>query len=535
MFTRLESLLVDIDVLALRKDMGQDVASFSVERFPTEVGQGLIMLAIGRMPSTLQGIGNDTMVSELRQHTARLVIARVFFGRDSNLYLILGAAPDCPSEILRENYRRLMGLVHPDTRPVGFPEDSASRVNFAYGIVSDGERRASYDVSLALAKKKNAFPSQAVMDVARPQQERALRDQSLIDRIRATVIQLQFSNGLLAIAALILVPTGIAFFSMTEREAQPQIVEARPKLNMTPQVALKPEKPDNNPATTASPAISSSSNPTAFAPIVIAASAPTPTSLSNAPNRPLPVREISALQPLTVSADLARQPPSVVVAAPPQRQPDAVPVAPAPAISDAKMTVQTEIATPPKAIARDGSLVAPVVASTNVTSLAPVASVTSVALANVDTLTREAHVDHPANAWTARSVSIAITTVTPTSTSEPRISPADASDVLVKLSSAYEAGSIAAFSRVFAPTMAGRRQFLADYERVFQQTRQRSIRFADFKHKANGERLLTSGYAVVSTVDNDNRASTHRLFLEIDISRTSEGFKIERLHNFPMN
>ena len=83
--------------------------------------------------------------------------------------------------------------------------------------------------------------------------------------------------------------------------------------------------------------------------------------------------------------------------------------------------------------------------------------------------------------------------------------------------------------------MVGRRQVLSDYERVFQQTRQRSIRFTDFKHKVSGERLVTSGYAIVSTVDNDNHASSQRVFLEIDIGRAPEGLKIERLRNYPMN
>ena len=118
---------------------------------------------------------------------------------------------------------------------------------------------------------------------------------------------------------------------------------------------------------------------------------------------------------------------------------------------------------------------------------------------------------------------------------ESRVNPADADDILVKLSGAYEAGSIAAFSKVFATSMAGRRQLLSDYERVFQQTRQRSIRFTQFKHKVSGEKLLTAGFAVVSTVDNDNRVASQRIFLEIDIGRDPEGLKIERLHNYPLN
>ena len=532
MFTQLESLLEDIDVLALHQDVGQGVASFSAERFSTEVGQGLIMLATGRMPSAFQVIGSDTTVSELRRHAARSVIARVFLRHDSNLYLVLGAAPDCPSEVLRENYRRLMGLLHPDTRPIGFPEDSASRVNFAYSIVSDEERRTSYDASLALVKQQRAFPPQAVMEVASPRQAHPLREQSLIERIRAAVPQLQFSNGLLAIAALILVPTGIVFFSITEREAHPQIVEARSKPNMSAQFALKPDEPDRNSAIASPQPTSSSSNSTAPARITSFSSAPIPTPSATNTVRSLPAAEISAVQPMTPSTAPPKPPPTLVAAAPPQRQPFVALIAPAATIPGTRMSVQTEIAAPPRTVAREGNLVAPVAVSNNVASLAPVASIAS---ANVEMPTREANADRALNSPAVRSASIAVAAAIPAAPSEPRVSPADAGDVLITLSSAYETGSMAAFSKVFAPTMVGRRKVLSDYERVFQQTQQRSIRFTDFKHKASGERLVTSGYAVVSTVDNDNRVSSHRIFLEIDISRTPDGLKIERLHNFPMN
>jgi hypothetical protein len=533
MFTRLESLLEDIDGLALREHAVPGfVSSFSAERFPTEVGRGLIMLATGRMPSPFDTVGSNTKVSELRQKAARLVIARVFLSRDSNLYLVLGAAPDCPSEILRENYRRLMGLVHPDTRPVGFPEDSASRVNFAYSVVSDQVRRESYDASLALLKQQNAFPSQAVMEVVSPRQTPPRREESLIERIRATLPKLRFGNGLLAIAALFLVSTAIALFTMTEREADPQIVEARRKPNMAAQVASKPDEPDRSAAIASPQPSSSSSNSTAPAPTTSFVSAAIPTTAAVSPFKPSPAVEISSVQPMTPNKASIKAPPVLVATAPPERQSFVSPIAPARTIPGAGMHVKTETAPPPRPVTRASNLVAPDAASTNGQSLAPVSSGAS---ANVDLPAREVNVDRAVNAATVRLGSMTIAAAMPPAPSEPRVSPADAGDVLVTLSSAYESGSMAAFSKVFAPTMAGRRKVLSDYERVFQQTRQRSIRFSDFKHKINGERLLTSGYAVVSTVDNDNRASSQRIYLEIDISRTPDGLKIERLHNFPMN
>lgn len=546
MFERFESLLDDVDKLALRRQTGDDLASLRTEQFNTGVGHGLIMLATGRMPSAFQAIEGDTTVSELRQQTARLVIVHVFLGLDSSLYLVLGASPDCTSETLRENYRRLMGLVHPDTRPIGFPEDSASRVNFAYSILSDEERRASYDAGLALVKQQSAFPPSGVMEVASPRQPRPLPQQSIGERIRAAMPPLQFGHGLLGIATLIILPTGIALFSMTERAAHPQIVEAKPKLQMSVPVESKSDKPDSNSANIASLAVSNASSSTVLASTTLAstADAQSRTQSKNSPISLLPTSGTSASQQLTLSTELASPPrsPAPPSAAPlPQTNADVAPLASTRPTSDSRLSPQTESASATKPTVQNGHRADPVSVGNSAASLAPVASPT---YTTGQMSGRDANKDRAANVAPVQPSSVVGANTAPvappaavavTANAGPRIGPADASDVLVTLSSAYESGSISAFSRVLAPTMVGRRQVLSDYERVFQQTRQRSIRFTELKHKANGERIVTSGYAVVSTVDNENRASSQRIFLEIDIGRSPEGLKIERLHNFPLN
>ena len=76
---------------------------------------------------------------------------------------------------------------------------------------------------------------------------------------------------------------------------------------------------------------------------------------------------------------------------------------------------------------------------------------------------------------------------------------------------------------------------LNDYERVFSATRQRSIKFNQLKHAAAGDRVATSGYATVTTTDQDNRVVTQRVFLEFEISRERGEARIERLANYVIN
>ena len=521
MFDRPESLLDDIDHLAETQTFPS--AGFALSS--SEVGQSVIMLALGRMPSAYMGLVADDKVSDPRQQTARQLVARWFLASEATLYASLGVAPNCSHEMLRENYRRLIGLVHPDTRPVGFPEDSASRVNMAYSVLADAERRASYDASMALLTQQTPSPLQQFTTSVSVGARTAQPD-GMFDRFRAAVPQVQFGNGLLAIAGLMLLPIGYAVYSLANRDVQPQIVEARAKARDSTDFSSRPETSINT---------------------VIAAPSPTAVVIDDqlvTANTATRHRGAATLTNESSSSEIAEPAPKLTLStrlqnfvagnmqvaaasaeAPMRDQNNTASLAPVRPSTDSSVTVQPE------------AIVAPRIVSATTTASAGTAerpafkSPTSADTAGpVVTADRVVRMPAPVQVPPAQS-----SNTSPVPPTESRVNPADADDVLVKLSGAYEAGSIAAFSMVFATSMAGRRQLLSDYERVFQQTRQRSIRFTQFKHKIIGEKLLTSGFAVVSTVDNDNRISSQRIFLEIDIGRDPEGLKIERLHNYPLN
>jgi len=396
-----------------------------------------------------------------------------------------------------------MAMVHPDARPTGFPNDAAIRVNHAYAVLSDAQQLENYKVQRAALRTSTLAISSMGAGGRSQQASRPISAPGFTGRIGALLFRARERGLLLWLALLLLVPVGGAFYFTLSENPHVRLVEAGSKLGASP---------------------------------VTAAIAPPVTTALTAPTAPVTRvnNKVETESPENAGQKAARKQPSEM--APLAKAPSSSQPEPTPALvfetslsmSKRATLVQATSNVPSHQVIADpypppgkGS-----------TSLAPVASITS---ANVDPPIREANVDQAANVATVRSASTAVATAMPNAPNQPRLSPADAGDVLVTLSNAYESGSMAAFSKVFAPTMTGRRQVLSDYERVFQQTRQRSIRFTDFKHKASGQRIETSGYAIVSTVDNDNRVSRHRIFLEIEISRTPDGLKIERLHNFPLN
>ncbi|HNT39989.1 MAG TPA: DnaJ domain-containing protein [Rubrivivax sp.] len=78
-----------------------------------------------------------------------------------NLYRILHVQPEAPLEVIRASYRTLMSTLraHPD---LGGDPDAAARINAAYAILADPERRRAYDLSLKAGKahgRASASPS----------------------------------------------------------------------------------------------------------------------------------------------------------------------------------------------------------------------------------------------------------------------------------------------------------------------------------------------------------------------------------------
>ncbi len=87
-------------------------------------------------------------VSAATLRAAALAHVREFnFRADATLYQVLGVAPDATEQQIREAFRFLMQLVHPDRQGTRgeWPDAFAARANHAYAILRNAEARAQFD------------------------------------------------------------------------------------------------------------------------------------------------------------------------------------------------------------------------------------------------------------------------------------------------------------------------------------------------------------------------------------------------------
>lgn len=93
------------------------------------------------------GLQGNESVPHAVQEAARFFVRRVMLRADGDHYTVLGTKPDADAATLKEHYRLMMRLTHPDRQSAGelWPPDAASRVNLAYQVLGSAVERATYD------------------------------------------------------------------------------------------------------------------------------------------------------------------------------------------------------------------------------------------------------------------------------------------------------------------------------------------------------------------------------------------------------
>lgn len=89
------------------------------------------------------------------QKASIFFVQRVCFRGENTHYDVLGLEREFSSEALRQRYRSLIGLTHPDKNISGLPANAAVRINKAYDVLSNEQERVAYD---ALLLKVTAIP-----------------------------------------------------------------------------------------------------------------------------------------------------------------------------------------------------------------------------------------------------------------------------------------------------------------------------------------------------------------------------------------
>ncbi len=96
---------------------------------------------------------------------ANFVISKMHFNTGSNHYITLGLPSTASSEMIRERWKRLMLLYHPDRQPGAeeWVSERAKKVNEAYNTLKDEEKRNVYDRELSEPSPDISFSSHPKM------------------------------------------------------------------------------------------------------------------------------------------------------------------------------------------------------------------------------------------------------------------------------------------------------------------------------------------------------------------------------------
>ena len=516
MFERVETLLDDLSAFAADTTVAAIPFSFASHK----AGAGLLQLAAGRTPAALESREPDAPDFQ----AALRFLTYVVFDPKNNYFTLLCVDRNAPDEAIKDNYRRLIALVHPDAKPVGFPADAASRVNLCYAVLSNAPARASYADSLdrlpptaAITAKTHQSDPNAAHGGSRPKRPSPARG------LRAWIKRPRFGFGLLALATILILPVVVILANMANDTGGERLISGRERSDPK-QAAL-----NSGAMTNSSSRVANSSGESNIA-VRNESIAPVPRA-APATRAESPVRANGVV---VAAADAIKAP----VAAAEQGAIGLSNGAPSPAprtafaLSQPSMRLsfapvptrlfdQTEPSTAVSDV-RTPRLAAPQPPAPTLADMAPSNTSTSGAPAFTQSAVKAQPIAVAQNQPVAGLRDIDARN-------------RDSEDALLRFGSAYEQGSIESVRALFASAMPGRSQMIADYQRVFSNTRQRNIRFLQLKHTVAGQRVTTVGQAVVNTVSADNKSSSQRVFLEIEVARDGNDVRIERMSNYALD
>ena len=468
-----------------------------------EVGASLVAIAAGKFNWSASDIERDEPRQLRRRAAAQRVVVALFLRADASFYEQLALRCDAGSEQVREAYRRMIALVHPDSSPTGFPPDAATRVNLAYATLIDPTKRAAYDAArgsagTAAAGSRSASVAPSMRTNTAPSH-----------RFRASRRVLLWIGACLTLASAVL-----AYVAMPGAR-DIELVEARPKLKF------------------------------AEASVASATTASTPTS-EGAPLAPLPDSG--------TTADDSQSTPAAGIAAATESKVASLLSMQLSAESRRRLGTGEKLAggtdrkqqpddRPVRIAERAGAKQAAEMESrTAATTAGSRQTIVAAASVGIDVSTAPVPPDSPpqrmaegTGARTPQSETVGKAEGAgrnaPVSTLV-RNPPIDPDEVLLRLVAAYEVGSASAIGHLFSPQMQERHKLLAGYEKVFRDTTARSLRLGQLRHQRMDGRIRSSGPATVVTTSRDNQSSEVRVFLEIDIVRDKDQVLIERIASY---
>jgi curved DNA-binding protein CbpA len=109
---------------------------------------------------------------------ANFVISKMHFNPEENFYITLGLPRNASPEEIRQRWKNLMLLYHPDKQEGDeeWVSERAKKVNEAYSTLKDETRRSEYDRKLVESRLNSAFPSPAQRQAADSRHARPSRE-----------------------------------------------------------------------------------------------------------------------------------------------------------------------------------------------------------------------------------------------------------------------------------------------------------------------------------------------------------------------
>ena len=266
-----------------------------------EQAHAVLCLAAGRQSSNSSTNAHEHTKF---QQAARFFVRHALLRPGTDHYTLLGLPPDAEDSTVREHYRLLIRLTHPDfvSSTDTWPANAAARVNLAYDVLSNASKRKDYDEQCSQSPQP-AAPKAATTRQAVPSQMGSGRNESLPKNRKTYLFSGMSAFAAVTMLVLLLVSTPPEDTSLQVSMAPVSI--SMPKI-MQKTVASEPnprsaDQPLPTPAAAPHPsneAVHIEATPAPAAAHVVASAMPGQRKvLANPSSEPLTLREADELTP----------------------------------------------------------------------------------------------------------------------------------------------------------------------------------------------------------------------------------------------
>jgi DnaJ domain len=492
-------LLVD-RLLEFRQNSAHWRYALRGQRGPVDGAGMIIRIALGRAPADAR---TDPLASSKQvREGACTFIAKVFADEAADHYRVLGVPTNAEADVIKEHFRLLMSLVHPDKASGDFawPAEVATTVTRAYEVLINPYQRGLYDAQLnAVAQPKPpASPfSNAASGSHRgrpsPAKPTAWGDDAAGGTVRKWAMRSAF--GTAAVLAIGIVWYGISYMidpysegflvgtKAQEQPTTPKTEEAAPTMRLATSVS----SPDSQGQR---PTVKEESKPLEVAPPNVLVGVAAPAELPTA--RAADVMAMQRREPLPSEGKVAS---TASVSAPAQ-----LPAAQ----SWREVKAVERPATPNPPVGRPVALAPPAVAA------APISA------------------DSSGTGSASTAVPDPVT-----------VSLAEADTITQLFLHSYDTGNLPAMTRLFDSKEVGRQSFAwqrDDYARTFESSSQRRILVTSLNRQAEtfGYRARIEGDLTLH-LHSDPTPSSRNIYIELDIVKRDGKAMIARVRHGLLN